>query len=435
MEATDSATRGELLDQQDADPGRGDLAEGRHQPAYDDGREAERELVDDQEVRGVDDGLGDREHLLLPARQLARGPVQQGLQLGQQGEHPFAAGRLVLATSSGTAATRRLSETERLRRTRCPSGTVATPWARTCSGSSPPRSVLPMRTVPARAGRRPASASTRLDLPAPFGPEERRDLAAGHGQRHASQDVTAAAGHREVLHHEGVRQRHVLGLRAHPTSSVPRYARLTTRVLEDVGGGSVGDQPAEVEDRQVAAHVLDQVHVVVDEHHDRVRRIRQRPGSGAPGASRRPRPDRRPARRAARAAAVPTIARAISSSRRSSMLSMPAGRSRSRRPTASSTRSTSSAGRADVLDDELHVVPDRQRQHELLLLERPAQAPAGPPVWCEPVDPLACERDGPRGGLDEAAQHVEHRGLAGAVGADEPGDTRGHVERHVVQRA
>ena len=59
----------ELLDQEHADAARGDGLQRRHEPLDDDRREAERELVDEHDLRLRDESLGEHDHLLLATRQ------------------------------------------------------------------------------------------------------------------------------------------------------------------------------------------------------------------------------------------------------------------------------------------------------------------------------------------------------------------------------
>ena len=68
-------------------------------------------------------------------------------------------------------------------------------------------------------------------------------------------------------------------------------------------------------------------------------------------------------------------------------------------------------------------------------LERPRDAAPGQLVRPQPRQRPAAEADRPGLRADEAAQHVQQRRLAGAVGADDPGHLppRGR-ERDVVQR-
>ena len=62
----------ELLDQEHADAARGDGLQRRHEPLDDDRREAERQLVDEDDLRPGDERLGEHDHLLLAAREQAR---------------------------------------------------------------------------------------------------------------------------------------------------------------------------------------------------------------------------------------------------------------------------------------------------------------------------------------------------------------------------
>src|SRR5438309_3995609 len=79
---------------------------------------------------------------------------------------------------------------------------------------------------------------------------------------------------------------------------------------------------------------------------------------------------------------------------------------------------------ADVgrLGGQLDVLPHRQRPEQLHALEGAADAEPGPAGRALVGDVLPVERDRALVGFLETAAHVEQRGLAGAVGPDEPGD-------------
>ena len=137
---------------------------------------------------------------------------------------------------------------------------------------------------------------------------------------------------------------------------------------------------------------------------------------------------------------LPTTARAISTSRRSRAPSAPtfasrigarARRSRGRRgrPRAAWPRPV-----AGVLVHHRDVVVDRQLLDRLLGLERAPQAPArAPEVRHRAAGRRRTRVTVPRP-ADEAAEHVEERGLAGAVGADQPAGARSNVDGHAVER-
>src|SRR3954471_11858165 len=66
----------EMLDQEPANAGLRDGADRWHEPLDDDGREAERELIDQEEARLRDERLREHEHLLLAARQRTPGGIE-----------------------------------------------------------------------------------------------------------------------------------------------------------------------------------------------------------------------------------------------------------------------------------------------------------------------------------------------------------------------
>ena len=177
-------------------------------------------------------------------------------------------------------------------------------------------------------------------------------------------------------------------------------------------------------------------HVVVDEQHARPGR-RRWPGSARRATRSRCCRGRPPARRAGAAAGSAAQARAIETSWRSPWLRSPAGRSaqrgdarrgRGRAATAAcrSPRLRRERGDADVLLDAQVVV-------ELERLERPGHA-ARAPGRGAPCRRGRCPTSVDRaGGPGEAGDGVDHAGLAGAVGPDEPDDAPGrHLERDVV---
>ena len=110
----------------------------RHETLDDDGRKAERELVDEQRARPRDEGLREHDHLLLASRQRA-GPAPSSASRARG----RARGRMRSRSSrrctreSAYVATRRLSSTVSAGSSRRPSGTTATPAARIRSGRLP----------------------------------------------------------------------------------------------------------------------------------------------------------------------------------------------------------------------------------------------------------------------------------------------------------
>ena len=89
----------------------------------------------------------------------------------------------------------------------------------------------------------------------------------------------------------------------------------------------------------------------------------------------------------------------------------------------------------------VHVVADQQvLQHrgileQLDVLEGARNAEPGDRMGRHVVEPAALEFQRAAGGLVDAADQVEHRGLAGAVGADQREHlAAAHVEAHLVDR-
>ena len=268
----------ELLDQEDADAGRGDGLERRREPLDDDRREAERELVDEQDhARLRDERLREHDHLLLAAGEQAAGDRPALLELGEQLERVRDPALGLLPLESEYVATRRLSSTVSSGSSRRPSGTTATPAPRICSGRRRVRSsVAEQDAAGARRAARPPTASTSVDLPAPFGPSSvvtspggissetscstgrppRGDgSSALEAQRAAASTRRRRSSRRQLLLGAEVGAHHVL-------------------VAQHLGGRAGRDQLAEVEHRGRRAAGRDEAHVVVDEDHQRAELLR-----------------------------------------------------------------------------------------------------------------------------------------------------------------
>ena len=85
---------------------------------------------------------------------------------------------------------------------------------------------------------------------------------------------------------------------------------------------------------------------------------------------------------------------------------------------------------------QAHVLSDGEQTERLQALEGASQPLSRPLERCQARDVRAAEQDATSCRLLEAADHVEQRGLAGAVRADQPGDGPGlRPERHAVERS
>ena len=308
-------------------------------------------------------------------------------------------------------ATRRLSATVRPPSTRWPSGTVATPQARTASGVRP-RSSRPLARIdPAVACRTPAIASTRLDLPAPFGPSNAVTSPRGtvsETSRTTSRPPRATVTSwisSAVTRAPPSPSKHAprpgrRGRRRSARAAMSRPKSRTASSLQTVWTRSMSwststtTVPSASASRWISG--------------TRVRASAS--ASPAPGSSSRT------------SRGVPTRARAISTSRRSSIDSRRPGRSGLSRPTASRTRSTSEAGAPRFSTASRTLSRALSDQDDLLGLEGPAQAAPGAAVWAEPIQGLSVEPQAPGGRPDEAAQHVQHGRLARTVRPDEAAD-------------
>ena len=93
------------------------------------------------------------------------------------------------------------------------------------------------------------------------------------------------------------------------------------------------------------------------------------------------------------------------------------------------------AGAAEALGSHHHVLADGQAGEEADALQRPGDPQRGQPVGADPVKRLPAPAHRARRRLDEAADDVEQRRLAGAVGADDAEHLAlRDLERDAVQR-
>ena len=200
-------------------------------------------------------------------------------------------------------ATRRFSSTVSPGSRRLPSGTIATPAPRTCSGRRRVRSASPSSTRPLLERSTPPTASTSDDLPAPFGPSSVVISPGGIASETSCSTRRPPRATQRSSNRSSGRWR----LRRARRRALARLDVLGAQVgahdvlvAQHVGGRPRGDQPAEVEHRGRRAARLDEAHVVVDEDHERAELARGCSGSRRPGARSPRRGGLRPARRAAR---------------------------------------------------------------------------------------------------------------------------------------
>ena len=230
-----------LLDQQHRGPvGRGELPHHGQQALDDHRREAEAELVEQQQPRAPAERPRDREHLLLAA--------------GQQPRPPAAAGR----ATRGNERTPRPSRAPR-----------AAPSSRKCSAHRQPVEDPPplghVNDAPADArGRRDAGevapssrtrAAHRLDQPrdrsqrrrlaGAVGPDQRHDLAGSHRQRQVAHHGRAVIPGAQLLELEGggVRDRLVSGARTLPSHRRSRSRDPPHRCRSSRAAGQVSLPP------------------------------------------------------------------------------------------------------------------------------------------------------------------------------------------------
>ena len=130
--------------------------------------EARRELVEDRHARSADEREGDREPLLLAARQIPVGRPAHGVETEVRDE--------LIEGRRDPCRTRRTATGPRATVSRSGSS-LSWSWTPTTERSraqSRPGSSPRTRTVPASGSRRPAIVSTVVVFPAPFGPGCRR---------------------------------------------------------------------------------------------------------------------------------------------------------------------------------------------------------------------------------------------------------------------
>ena len=120
------------------------------------------------------------------------------------------------------------------------------------------------RTLPALIGVRPATALISVDLPAPFGPEHRDDLASRHRNRGAVDDRQAGfvAGD-EFVDDEDRRLRSCRG--------AAEIGFDHARIADDSARASFAEQLARRHHEDAPAQPRDHVHVVLDHEHARRR--------------------------------------------------------------------------------------------------------------------------------------------------------------------
>ena len=202
-------------------PASATVADRRDQAVDDHRREPERQLVDEHEPRPRDERLGEHDHLLLAARQRARGVVEPLLELGEQLE------RALRPASASRARQRVRGDADVVldgQLGQQPPALGDDRDARPC-GSAPGR--LPASrgssssTEPPRGLQHAADREHQARLAGAVGTEQRGDLAGGISSDTLAHDVAPAARDDEIARSDRgaiARRRGV----AHATSSVPR---------------------------------------------------------------------------------------------------------------------------------------------------------------------------------------------------------------------
>src|SRR6185436_17772387 len=149
-------------------------------------------------------------------------------------------------------ATARFSRTVRLRKTRRPCGTSATPSAAMASGVRPVTAFPCTVTEPRRGGRRPTVTCIVVDFPAPFRPRSpRRRPSPSRSETPCSTWLSPYSASMSLS----------------TSASVAKVDLPGARVRDDLGAAALDDHLAEVEHGDALGEVERHVHVVLD-HHD-----------------------------------------------------------------------------------------------------------------------------------------------------------------------
>ena len=210
---------------------------------------------------------------------------------------------LASATRPRWVIIQRFSRTVRFGKMPRPSGMRHSPRRARSSGRAPLTRRPATRTSPAGRGWQPGDDPQRRRLAGAVRSEQRDDAALGarRGRRRAARRCrrsrrgcrAARAAARRPRPSGGRRRAHVGRLLA--GAEVGGEHRL---VVLDLGGGARGDDPAEVEDVDLVAHLHHELHVVLDQHDGHA--LAGQLGAAARRTARsRSRPGPTPARRAA----------------------------------------------------------------------------------------------------------------------------------------
>ena len=430
--ASEQRELGELLDQEHACAAFRDRLDRRDEPLDDDGREPERELVDEDRARTRDERLCEHDHLLLAAGQEPSGHRPAPLELGEELERVGEAVASLLPRERVRGDAQVVLDRER-RQEASAFRDDRNPGRADPLGPAMGEIRVAEQDSPRRRTSTPATASTSVDLPAPFAPSSVVTSPGGISSETSSTTVAhraARTGPRSAENACAVAQsKLVLGAEVRVDHVL---------VPQHLGRRGRRDQLAEVEHRRRLAARRHEAHVVVDEDHERTELLRDPRisspectvscyGRPAPGSS------------SITTRGLPTTVRATSTRRRSRAPSPPTlvlggifeSDEVDRAQHVGPPRRTLGAR---MLVDDRHVVVHRQRLDRLLGLERATEAPPRTPEVGHPEEVLTERLDRTGRRLDEAAQHVEERRLAGAVRPDQPARAARERHAHVVER-
>ena len=253
----------------------------------------------------------------------------------------------VLAPAPPRPSTR-FSSTVRVPNTERPSGAWSTPRRATAWVGLAGQVLAVDPEAPSGRGQEAGGDPGHGRLARAVGPEQGDRAAVGHRQGHAEQGAEGAVGGVDVVqleHRRAVISRPQVGL-AHGL------------VAEDVGGGALGDEGAEVEHVEAAGHRAHQLDVVLDQQ--------DRPVPLLADAGRAPRPWR-----AVSSPSSPLDGSSSSSRRGSIMRARPSSTRRALPEAQRLDRSVGQGEQAEQVEDLVHPLE--------LVRGRPALAPQVPP--------------------------------------------------------
>ena len=400
-------------------------------------REAERRLVEEEQVGPGDERARDRELLLLAAGERAGLAAARTRRRSGRARAPRRRPRRCPSRVRRPAKpSRRFSSTVRFGVDPPALGHERDARARDGLGrAAADRRAARAAPRPRAAGTRPMIACSVVDLPAPFGPIRPTISPSLELERRAR----ARRGRRRTA----PRRRRARSISALDHRRLAEVRGGDVEVRADLGGRALGERPALVEHLDPVADLHHERHVVVDQQHAGLVLVAHRAHDGGELGHLALRAARRRARRGAGSAARVASARATPSLRSSPCARLPAGCSRvprrARRARAACAARAPRLARAERPSRAPRPRRSRGREsdaNDRAVLERPrepraARGGAGSTrVTSRPPSSTV-----PAVGKSKPVEHVDERRLAGAVRADQPDDLVAvELERHVAER-